>query len=163
MLLELGLVCHDVLVCAVEVLIQFIIEGLTRDLDTDSKDNLSIDNAFLHRSVKNTHVSLAVLLREVIPLFFSCHYLVEMYLIVQILVILQTFEWLDHLLDVFLQVFYQRFVLYFQHALLQRNVFLEYSLLLLFYYRQEDLALIILGFDLLSLQVNNLSQQIHRV
>ena len=124
MLLELGLVRHDVLVRTVEVLVELVVEGLTRDLDADPKHNLGVDNVLLHGSFENAHVALAVLFRKVVPLLLRGHDLVEVHLVVEVLVKLKALEWLDHLLDVLLQILHQGLVLYFQHALLQGHVFL---------------------------------------
>ena len=163
MLLELGLIRHDVLVRTVEVFVQLVVEGLTRDLDADPKHDLGVDNVLLHGSFKNAHVALAVLFWKVVPLLLRGHDLVEVHLVVEILVELQALERLDHLFDVLLQIFHQGLVLYFQHALLQGYVFLQHPLLLLFNNRQEDLALVILRLDLLGLEVYDLSEQIHGV
>ena len=163
MLLELGLIRHDVLIRTVEVFVQLVVEGLTRYLDADPKHNLGVDNVLLHGGFKNAHVALAVLFRKVVPLLLRRHDLVEMHLVVEILVELEALEWLDHLFNVLLQVFHQRLVLDFQHALLQSHVFLQHPLLLLLNDRQEDLALVILCFDLLGLEVYDLSEQIHGV
>ena len=124
MLLELGLIRHDVLVSTVEVFVQLVVEGLTRDLDADPKHNLGVDNVLLHGSFKDAHVAFAVLFWQVVPLLLRGHDLVEVHLVVEILVELKALEWLDHLLDVLLQIFHQGLVLYLQHALLQGHVLL---------------------------------------
>ena len=102
MLLELGLISHDILIGAVEVLVQLIVECLAGNLDTDPQDYLRIYNVLFHCCLEDSHVSLTVLLRQIILLLLSRHYLIQMDLIVQVLVKLQTFEWLYHLLYTFL-------------------------------------------------------------
>ena len=47
MLLELGLIRHDVVVGADEVLLQLVIEGLAGDLHADAKDDMDIDYLLL--------------------------------------------------------------------------------------------------------------------
>ena len=44
MLLELGLVRHDVVVSDDEVLLQLVVEGLARDLHADAKHDMDVDD-----------------------------------------------------------------------------------------------------------------------
>ena len=44
MLLELGLVRHDVVVGDDEVLLQLVVEGLARDLHADTKHDMDVDD-----------------------------------------------------------------------------------------------------------------------
>ena len=47
MLLELSLVSHDVVVGAGEVLLQLVVEGLSRDLHTDTEHDMDVDDLLL--------------------------------------------------------------------------------------------------------------------
>lgn len=44
MLLELGLIRHDVVISARKVLLQFVIEGLTRDLYANAKNDMDVND-----------------------------------------------------------------------------------------------------------------------
>ena len=106
MLLKLRLISHNILIGAVEVLVKLIKECLARNLHANAQDYLCIHNILFHGCLKDAHMSFAVLLWQLILLFLSHHYLIEVNLIVQVLVKLKTFERFDHLLYAFLQVFY---------------------------------------------------------
>ena len=59
MLLELRLVCHDVVVGADEVLLKFIVEGLSTDLNTDAEHDLDVNYLLLQRGFKDAEMALA--------------------------------------------------------------------------------------------------------
>lgn len=82
MLLELRLICHDVVVSADEVFIEFIEEGLSRNLYADSEDYLGIDHIFLQGSIQYAKMSFSWLFDGIISLIFSAHNLVQMNLII---------------------------------------------------------------------------------
>ena len=51
MLLELGLVRHDVVIGACEVLLELVIKGLTRDLYADAENDMNVHDLLFQRRV----------------------------------------------------------------------------------------------------------------
>ena len=84
-------------------------------------------------------------------------------LVVQEVVVVQSLEGLEHLLDLPPQVLDQRLVLDSKHVLVETGGFLRHSLLLLVHYRQKDLALVMLWLDFLCFEINDLPQLVHAV
>lgn len=120
MALELCLVRHQVLVSAVEVLLKLVVEGLTRDLNTDAQDDLCVHDLFFQCCVENPQVALSGLLYWVISLISGGHNLIQMDLIVEEVVKLKTLERLEHLFDILLQRLHQGLVLNLDHLLGKR-------------------------------------------
>ena len=130
--LEERLVRHDVLRGADVVLCKLIVEGLSRDLDANAEDDLSVDDVFLQCGIQNAEMALSRLLDWVVFRFFVAHNFIQMNFVVQEVVELEPFERLEHLLDVLLEHLNQHFVLNFEHSLLHRLILLQHSLLLFF-------------------------------
>ena len=86
-----------------------------------------------------------------------------MNLIVQKVVVVQSFEGLEHLLYLASQVLYQGLVLDSEDVLVEAGRFLRHSLLLLVHYRQKDLALVMLWLHFLGFEVNYLPKLVHTV
>lgn len=49
----------DTIICTVVKLKDFVIEGLSADLDTDAEDQLSVHNGLFESGIQNPEVSLA--------------------------------------------------------------------------------------------------------
>ena len=128
--LERRLVGHDVVVCADEVLLHLVVEGLTGDLYADTKHDLDIDHLLLQCSVQDSNVSLTGLFQRVVNLVLHRHDLVQMNLVIQVVVVLQTSEGLQHLFDLASQVLDQVLVFNSKHVLLEALTLLGHTLLL---------------------------------
>lgn len=111
--LKLTLIRGYVLKSYLEILREFIIECLSWDLNTNSEHNLRVDDLFFQSSVKNSQVSLPRLFYGIIYLILRRHNLIQMYLIVQKVIIIQSFKRFEHFLSILLQYLNQGFVLYF--------------------------------------------------
>lgn len=106
-------------------------------------------------------MTLPRLLNWIILLVLRRHNLIQMNLVVQIVVILETAERLEHLLDLATQVLYQRFI-FDSEALFRQTVsLLLYSSLLFVHDRLKDATLVILRLHFLRFQINDLSELVH--
>ena len=92
MWLEGLLVSHDVVVGADEVFLELIVKGLPGDLNADTEYNLNIDDLLLKSCIQNSQVPLPRLFDRVILLILRRHDFVQVDLIVEKVVILQTAE-----------------------------------------------------------------------
>lgn len=111
MLLELSLVRHDVVVCAHEVLLELIVESLSRDLNADAENYVDVDDLLFECSIQDTQVAFARLFDWVVLLVLCSHDFVQVDLVVQKVVILQSSKRLEHLLDLATQVLDQCLIL----------------------------------------------------
>ena len=104
---------------------------------------------------------LARLFDRVVLLILGRHDLVQVDLVVQVIVVLETSERLQHLLDLPAQVLYQCLVLDAQALFSQAISLLLHPGLLLLHDRLKDGALVVLRLDLPCLQVDDLPQLVH--
>jgi len=91
------------------------------------------------------------------------HNLVQVDLVVEEVVVVQTLERLQHFLHLAAHILDQRFIFDSEDVLVETGGLLRHSLLLLVHDRQKDLALIMLWLHFLSLEVDDLPQLIHTV
>ena len=160
---ELTLIGHEVVIGAGKVLLQLIVEGLPGDLHAYAENDLDVHHLLLESSIQDPHVSLPWLFEWVFALVLRRHDLIQMNLVVQEVIELKAFEWLQHLLHVLLQGLYEGLVLDPQYILHQALILLLNPLLLFLQDCEEDLTLIILLLYFLCSQIDDLPQQIHAV
>ena len=151
------MVRHYVIVGADEVLLKLVVEGLTTDLNADAQDDLDIDDLLLEGGLQDTEMALARLFDRVVLLILSRHDLIQMYLVVQKVVVVEAFERLEHLFDLSPKVLDQTLIFDPQHVLGQASAFLCHSLLLLVENGHKDGTFIVLWLHLLCLKVDDLS------
>ena len=108
-------------------------------------------------------MSFSGLLYRVILLVLCGHNLVQMDLIIQVIVILQTSKWLQHLLYLASKVLHERLILNSELSLGKALILLCDTLLFLINDGLEDTAFIVFGLDFLCFEINNLPQLIHTV
>ena len=80
---ELVLVVHEVLVGADKVLLQLVVEGLSRYLHTDAEHNLDVDDLLLECCVQYPQMSLPRLLNWIFSLVLCRHDLIQMNFIIK--------------------------------------------------------------------------------
>jgi len=111
---EVFLVGEDVLVRHLKILKHLIVKGLPRYLHTNAQRQLRVDHLLAQAGEQDLEVALARLFNLVDLVVFADHDLVQVDLVVEVLVELQTLERLQHFVHYFLQVFYQSLVVNFQ-------------------------------------------------
>jgi hypothetical protein len=108
-------------------------------------------------------VTLPVLFDGIVLLVLRRHDLIQVNLVVQKVVKVQAFERLQHLLDALLKVLNQILVFNLELTLGEQDVLLLHSLGLFVENALEDVVLVVFGFHLASLQIDDLTQLVHRV
>lgn len=163
MALKQALIRHDVVVGKDKILIELVVEGLTGDLDTDTEDDLYVDDLLAQGRIQDPQVPLPRLLDRIILLVLRRHNLIQMDLIVEEVVVLETTERFQHLFDLVAHILDQGLVLEPQTALLEGLVLLRYPLLLLVHDGNKDSALVVLRLHFLCFEVDDLAELIHTV
>lgn len=161
--MKLLLVCHQVFISTVKVLYQLVVKSLSRYLNTDTEHHLSINNGLFQSRIQYAQMTLSRLFNRVIGLILSSHDFIQMNLVVQKVIKLQSFEWLEHFLNIFLKSLDQCFIFNLDHLLRKRHVLLVHSLGFLLEDDSKHTRFIVFSFNFLRFQVDDLSEQIHSV
>lgn len=135
--LELFLISHQVVICTVVVLPQLIIQCLSADLHTDAQHYLNVYHLLFQSRIQNPEMAFARLFDRVVLLVFFSHDFVQVDFIVEELIKLKTFKWLEHLFYLLVGSLNQSFVFNFKLQLCDQNVFLLNTSRLLFNYANE--------------------------
>lgn len=102
--MKLGLISHHVLVGDYEVLVQLVVECLPGYLHADTQHDCGVYNILFECSKQDLPVALAVLLDWVVGLVLGLHDLVQVDVVVKVVIPLESFEWLQHLVYLVLEL-----------------------------------------------------------
>ena len=123
-LLEVLCILCYVLVGNNKVLLELVVKRLPRNLYANSKRQLCVDNSVFQGSIQNPEVSLPGLFHLLELVILLAHDLMQMDFILKELIEIQSFEWLQHLLNHLLQILDQRLIIYFDGLLRNQDILL---------------------------------------